>query len=57
MAKKKLKLYESTKTVHLDGTLHKLCKRIAEKEHTPLQDVINTGIREFVNKKLREDFF
>jgi len=51
------KLYESTKTVHIDVNLHKLCKRIAEKEAVPIQKIINTAIRDYTNKKLKEDFF
>lgn len=51
------KLYESTKTVHIGEPLHKLCKRLADKEDIPLQKFINRGIREYTNKKLKEDFF
>ena len=51
------KLYESTKTVHIGESLHKLCKKIADKEDIPLQKFINRAIREYTNKKLKEDFF
>lgn len=51
------RLYKSTKTVHISETLHSLCKSLAKKENMPLNKFINKGIREFTNKKLKEDFF
>lgn len=53
----KKKLYESTKTVHLDGTLHRLCKEIADKEKIAIQEVINACVREYINRKKKENFF
>lgn len=53
----KEKLYESTKTVHLDSTLHRLCKEIADEESIAIQEVVNTSVREYINRKKKETFF
>ena len=51
------KIYISTKTVHLDNILHQECKDLADKDNTTLQDLVNTGLRDYVNRKKQEDFF
>lgn len=50
------RLYKSTKTVHIDPNLHKLYKRLADKDEVGLQNMINTGLRDYINRRLKEDF-
>ena len=51
------KLYESTKTVHLDSHLHDEIRDYANTKRLKVQEVVNNGLREWLNRKLKEDFF
>ena len=50
------RLYKSTKTVHIDPNLHRLYKRLADKDDIPIQKAINKGLRSYINRRLKEDF-
>ena len=50
------KIYESTKTIHLNRILHDDLKDYAHRRRQKLQIIVNEALREWLNEKNKEDF-